>query len=336
MSTASESAPLLVSPVPLFDYPDLSVSDYRLAISPDGSQVIFERNVEGAQTQLYIATLGDTVAPTVFPPVSPFIPSTRPDWSWTNGQVAFCAGKGEEIVITDAAGTSIRELQDTAKMIYPAWLPSGLSLAVMNQNARNKKTHKKFIHPRTSIIDSFGDIELNIVANHTVWAGMPCVNPGNANQFVFAGQWRQSDEKYHQDKNYVWFVDRSTDPITLRPLDQKANQGGAYEPKFQGRAPWYSPDGNWVAFESSRADPNAYKKGVKLKDLRYAIFIQDAAGASPAMQVTDIEYNANHAKWFPNGIELAATLYQTPFQSLQPKKRGLYRLDVTSFVNPAG
>ncbi|ACK50364.1 hypothetical protein Msil_1399 [Methylocella silvestris BL2] len=35
-----------VTPVPLLDYPDASVTDYRFAISPGGTQVIFERSVE--------------------------------------------------------------------------------------------------------------------------------------------------------------------------------------------------------------------------------------------------------------------------------------------------
>lgn len=318
MSTPPEPVPFLVTPVPLLDYPDPSVSDYRFAISSDGSQLIFERTLAGNPVQLYIATLGDSSSPTVFPPNTPYNSATRPDWSWDNGQVAFCIANGDGLVVSDVGGTDIQELPDTQNMIYPAWLPGGASLATMNQQAS-----KKYVHPRTSVLQSSGDPKIPIVANNTVWAGMPAVNPTNQNQFVFAGQWIGDQTKYNQDTNYIWFVDIGTDPITLRPLDKNANPSGPFEPAYQGRAPWYSPDGNWVAFESYRADPNAEL---------YAIFIQDSAGANAAMQVTDISYNANHAKWFPNGVQLAATLLQTPSSGSGSGKRGLYSLDVSGFV----
>jgi Tol biopolymer transport system component len=67
---------------------------------------------------------------------------------------------------------------------------------------------------------------------------------------------------------------------------------GTFRPEFQGRAPWFSPDGKWIAFESTRADP---------KGELYAMFIQSALGDGPAWQVTDTKWNANHAKFYPDG-----------------------------------
>jgi hypothetical protein len=40
----------------------------------------------------------------------------------------------------------------------------------------------------------------------------------------------------------------------------------------------------------------------------YAIFIQDAAGTSPAMQVSDCQWNVQHPKWFPPGTAGGNTL----------------------------
>jgi len=306
--------PAFATPVPLLDYPDPSVSDYRLAISQNGSQIIFERTLASTPTQLYIVTLSDP-SPTIFPPNTPFNSATRPDWSWVNGEIAFCFDEG--LAVTDATGANLNELPGVKGMIYPAWLSSGAQLAVMNRAKNNS-----YVTPRTSIIDLSGNIENPCVAENSVWAGMPCPNPQNQNQFVFAGQWIGDQTHYDEKTNYVWFVDLGVSPVTPRPLDQSANPSGPFEPQYQGRAPWYSPDGNWVAFESSRADPNS---------LLYAIFIQDSAGAKPAMQVTDISYDANHPKWFPDGKTLAATLLQTP--STQPGgRRGLYSLDVSNFI----
>jgi Tol biopolymer transport system component len=106
----------------------------------------------------------------------------------------------------------------------------------------------------------------------------------------------------------------------VRPLDRQANVTGTFRPEFQGRAPWFSPDGKWIAFESTRADP---------KGELYAIFIQSARGDGPAWQVTDTKWNANHAKFYPDGQRLVATLLQKPGGT----RRGLVMLDVSAFVS---
>jgi hypothetical protein len=62
-----------------------------------------------------------------------------------------------------------------------------------------------------------------------------------------------------------------------------------------------------------------------------AIFIQDAAGLKPAMQVTSCDWNAQHPKWFPPGstgdkvvlIEAVAKADETQFH--------IATIDVTGF-----
>src|SRR6267142_6475127 len=76
--------------------------------------------------------------------------------------------------------------------------------------------------------------------------------------------------------------------IAMRP------RGAAFLQKFQARAGWWSPDGKWFAFESNRICND-------ISGNTYAIFIQDAAGARPAMQVSDCTWNVQHPKWFPPG-----------------------------------
>lgn len=69
-----------------------------------------------------------------------------------------------------------------------------------------------------------------------------------------------------------------------------------------------------------------------LSGATYAIFIQDAAGLKPAMQVTSCDWNVQHPKWFPLGstgdrvmlIAAAASKGETQFH--------IATLGVTAFV----
>ena len=149
---------------------------------------------------------------------------------------------------------------------------------------------------------------------------------------MFAGQLIAEQSSYNEDLNYIWLVDASASPEAIRPLDQNAPKGG-FNSNFQGRAPWWSPDGKWVAFESNRLVPGT--EG-------YAIYIQDSAGASAPMQVLDTRWSGNHAKWFPSGTELVVSVLQVPgiFPSLpilppNVPLRGIASLDVSAFVGNA-
>jgi hypothetical protein len=76
-------------------------------------------------------------------------------------------------------------------------------------------------------------------------------------------------------------------------MDRNAPRGAAFLQKFQARAGWWSPDGQWFAFESDRICND-------ISGNTYAIFVQDAAGARPAIQVSDCsKWNVQHPKWFP-------------------------------------
>jgi hypothetical protein len=66
--------------------------------------------------------------------------------------------------------------------------------------------------------------------------------------------------------------------------------------------------------------------------MTYAIFIQDATGASPAMQVTDCQYNAQHPKWFPPGVPPGKTLLIVAAQPSPGAPDAIATLDVSAFV----
>jgi hypothetical protein len=167
-------------------------------------------------------------------------------------------------------------------MIYPSWYPDCAHLGVDVTGAQV-----------TAKIDATtGDVIMSPLANETVWAGFASVNQTNPNLIAFAGQFNEESNYYNENLNYVWVTDTSTVPPTVAPLDHQAPSGPAFLQKFQARAGWWSPDGNWFAFESNRICS-------EIDGQTYAIFIQDANGARPAVQVTDCSWNIQHPKWFP-------------------------------------
>ncbi len=260
-----------------------SVNDYRPVINAEGTRVIFERNLTATpeDVKLYSADLatGD---------VQPFVnfASTRADWCWdrsggqfTSGPVAFSNEEG--IYRVDAGGQPVR-LPNTRGMIYPSWYPDCGHLAVDVTG----------VQVTAEIDATTGTVINSPLANTTVWAGFASVKQTNPNLIAFAGQFSEESNYYNENLNYVWVTDRSTVPPTVAPLDREAPGGPAFLQKFQARAGWWSPDGNWFAFESNRICN-------ELDGQTYAVFIQDAKGLRPAIQVTDCNWNIQHPKWFP-------------------------------------
>jgi WD40 repeat protein len=322
MATFAGANPPLVTPQFLMTYSSPpTATDYRSALNNvegAATQVIFERTALGGDnnpTRLYLLNLNSGDAPTL---LNNLDTSTRPDWSWyNNNQIAFSNNQG--IWIQETTTSQPELLVATASMSYPAWGPSGPDdqwLVVDNhQSSEGLPT------PRNTIITTGGQVITEITGPTNHWYGMPSVCMPNQYVWIaFAGQ-MVNGSGYDQEKNYI-FVSRENDSGVwdCRPLDPNVDPLGPFQPAYQGRAPWYSPDGNWVAFESNRADKNG-----KL----YAIYIQDAEGAFPAMQVTDIGWDAQHAKWYPDGKTLVASVRQ---EFGKWPARGIASLDVSAFV----
>lgn len=92
----------------------------------------------------------------------------------------------------------------------------------------------------------------------------------------------------------------------------------AFNPAFQGRAPYWSPDGNFIVFESSRATG-------------YALFLANVANGTPRVQLTDATYCAQHAKFFASGTRLVFTALQKP-NTAGTGPRGIGVIDITAFL----
>jgi WD40 repeat protein len=263
---------------------DPTVNDYRPVVNAEATTVIFERNPIASPNDIKLDSLDLTSGN-----VQPFVTfaSTRPDWCWQrsgnnliSGPVAFSNDDG--IYRVDPGGVPVL-LANTAGMIYPSWYPDCQYLAVDVTGAQ----------VTAKIEATTGQVIASPLANNWVWAGFPSVNQTNPNLVAFAGQFNSASNYYNQDLNYVWVTDASTGRPRVAPLDRHAPRGPAFKPIFQARAGWWSPDGQWFAFESNRACDN-------INGQNYAIFIQDAGGFSPAVQVTDCsKWNVQHPKWFP-------------------------------------
>jgi hypothetical protein len=319
------SGSAFINPTFLIDYSQPSpFSDYRCVVNPTATVVLFERRTR-QQTGvdpitygpfgpdvLYCLNLGQNGLPSGEPETflaGSGLPSwsNRPDWCWRPGpgQTNVVAFNGPyngvlSVFVVGSDGVNPTQLGQTATetMDYPAWFPGGAALAVMNLS--------KSVSPRpnTSTIDpSNGALIASALTGESMWAGMPSVNPTNSKQIVFAGQLAQSSGSYNQDFNYIWLLDLSTSPPTLAPLENGAPSSGPFNPNWQGRAPWWSPDGKWVVFESNRPPPS----GIAPPPLGtptglYSIYLYQVGGSGPAIQITDPNYNCNHAKWYPNGF----------------------------------
>lgn len=305
---------------PNFLLPENSaVSDYRPVVDAEGATVVFERTFvkDPDTTTLYSLTLSTGV---VRPLVT--IASARADWCWnrlrrgdlTDGPLAFSNDEGVYRAAPDGSQPVL--LPHTAGMIYPSWYPNCSHLAVDVTGTQV-----------TAKIDaSTGKIVASPLANEAVWAGFPSVNQADPNLVAFAGQFNIESNYYNQDLNYTWVTDRSQRPPRVAPMDRRAPRGPGFLQNFQARAGWWSPDGKWFAFESNRICSEE-------DGLTYAIFIQDASGVRPAMQVTGCTWNIQHPKWFPpaqaGGKTMLVAAVAEPGQN---KPFRIASFDVSAFV----
>jgi hypothetical protein len=326
----ASARPTLITPKFVFDYPlSPNVDDYRCVVNATGDAVIVERTVlgaEGVHPNLYIVDLPSGRA-------TPFLKSindiaigetTRPDWCWRTGQVAFNYTKSSKVGVVDATGVDPRLFPKTATMNYPTWFPDGETLATESGQGSPK--------PNTTTLHSKkGTIIERRLEGTKLYGGMPSVNPVYPNLIAFAGQPVAQAPKYNQDFNCIWVIDTSSGKAPV--LLERGARADPYDPRFQGRAPWWSPDGKWVAFESNRPPQPLAEVGAGL----YAIFLYEYGGSTPAIQITDIVYNCNHAKWFPNGFpggppgafRLIVAAWQNGGASTAAGPYGLSVLDLT-------
>jgi Tol biopolymer transport system component len=303
-------------------------TDYRPAVGPAGDIVIFERTLlGGGLTTLYQITDFSSPDPVVFLAGQSLPPSqTRPDWCWKTDKIAFNGALTNQSTVrvwqVGIDRASAQPINATEGCSCPTWSRNGSLLVAENSGMSASP------RPCNSIFDTSGTmIAVNIdgydSAQVPVFGGMPTVGPNDLPQIAFAGQpavagWGEPNlevAQYNQDKNYIFLNTATGGVYTSTPMEAGASVT-TYDPKFQGRAPAWSPDGTTIVFESNRSGQG------------YAIYLYNLASGA-LTQVTDPALGAQHAKFFPCGSKLILCVRHP---GANPKTMGIAWVDISELL----
>lgn len=326
---------------------DPAHTDYRPAVDATGTQVVFERQTHphpADQPPLLVLaqgihqpapSLGPLIPPTAMVTV-PFPDSqTRPDWNWATGKIAFTGEvtgtKGTEVYILSADRSQLSVLPNSRWHIYPMWSSDGDFLVLDNSDGVPAP-----VRPVSALFTSGGAVrEHNLNGTDlssqavSMFGGFAAPKPGMPRSIAYAGQpalasWgvlpgqpMPLEPVYNQDNNYIFLNTLVGGAYRSSPMEPGASVQ-TYDPAYQGRAPYWSPDGRYIVFESSRAGG-------------YALFLADLSTGAPPVQLTNGLYWAQHAKFFPDGRRLVCTALQQPnAQGSGP--RGIAIINISAFV----
>lgn len=257
---------------------DTSAADYWQCFTDNGQSVVFSRLIKGSTNKLYKVQISDTSVTRFLPGLANAdIEETRPNTA-KNGEIAFTGIKDSvnSIWLTSNEGGTATRLKTTGMIgqpFYPCWYPEEEKLMVVSGlmlTSVNRKTGNCVQLTRRKVIS----------------CGMPDLSP-DGQSVAFAGQ--RPDGKYNQFRNWIWVGKvNGNNQINPVPLDS-----------CQGRAPSWSPDGKWIAYEST----------CKTAGGKYVIIIRSADGQYKG-QLTEEKWGANHPVWSPDGNKIAMSVIQ--------------------------
>ena len=280
-----------------------------------GDEIIFMRTKAGrehAPTGLYtVSASGEPAADPAlyFQPDHGTFAATRPAWCWANGNVAFTGSpvnSDNNLISADPSSLGVIEggpnsgyrtvpINTTAPrgpatlpdgthnysaytIFYPSWYPDGVNVSATNygpyQAIKMSTVNGDFMTltaPSSTTPPDPGPKQ--------IWVGMTSASAGDGNPIAFAGQ--KPSEFYHQENNQIWIQETGKNPYRL--------EGSAAQ---QGRAPWFSPSGDRVAFESNRQTNGNLQ-----------LFISPFPFRNGPVQgpLTPDTWICQHPKWSPDG-----------------------------------
>ncbi|HZI47922.1 MAG TPA: carboxypeptidase regulatory-like domain-containing protein, partial [Pyrinomonadaceae bacterium] len=112
-------------------------SDFSAAWSPDGTQIAFASNRDGAgvgftDTELYVMNTDGTNLVRL---TSDTLDDQMPTWSPDSQRIAFAKGNGSGIYIINRDGTNLVSVNGLAFSAWPAWSPDGSRLAFIQDDS---------------------------------------------------------------------------------------------------------------------------------------------------------------------------------------------------------
>lgn len=251
-------------------------ADYWPGFLQDGKTVFFSRLEKGNRWKLYKVSMEGGEA-TVF--WEGGVGATRASKS-VSGRIAFTGlvpGQSPTLWITDTEGKNGHKIELNGQQgspSYPSWY-AGEKRLVMVDYQGEKGGNLIRVNVTSGKVETLTDPSV-------IRCGMPSVSP-NGQAIVFAGQKPDGDKNYDQTKNSIWILKKDNSLSKLSP--------------GQGRAPTWSPDGNWVAYESTEGSP----------DGNYAIFVISVDGKHNH-RISSYEWDANHPVWSQDGKTLVVSV----------------------------
>lgn len=227
--------------------------------------------------------------------VNPQLQATRPDWSWsrTSFEIAF-SGNSNQLYLLDAKTKKALFVNCTAPDVletlsYPSWTKDGQTIVLTNYAADPKKQRLL----RTSTIpetppDPFSVQCTNETNPDDVWPGMSSVSPSSPDLVAFAGQTPNLAETYDQNWNQIWV--------------KKGSQPAKEVNGILGRAPWWSPSGTAIAYESILTPNDGYNPFYRIWVL--SLKVDDPPSVGAGQLVTPPNLAVQHAKWSPDGKQI--------------------------------
>ena len=288
---------------PVFLYPyeaNDNWVDSRPCFKADGSSVVFMRQAGSGTAPGAIYSVSadpsngsNPVQVYPFGDVAPTYENqaTRPDVSWANSNIAFSGAVTNSEGVTQTglfvlpadgdAPTYVPILNKTAVISYPTWYPDGIHIAVTNYTVNQ-------ILSVDSTNTSAPQSGTALTQPAQLWAGMASINQADSSLVCMAAQLPNTDSNsgqtgsmpgYSQNNNNIWVQNGDNKPYSIQ-----------IEGHGNGRAPWWSPDGTCIAYESSYQHADG-------KSL--AIFIYRNADQSITPVTPLKNWSCSHAKWHP-------------------------------------